>query len=157
MISLVPPVIALTLLLSFTLVASQDRDDASVSDELARDLVRHHQHHFEIAREAGFPVGPITDPLPYPMEPLASWRSEVVRDGSRRVLLTWADQYGSDGFDPSAYRAVVDKVPDRIGVSGVSGVIVFPGVGAPRIGEVEVPLPTAPLAAGAPAILRRGG
>lgn len=157
MISLVPPVIALTLLLSFTVVAGQDRESTSVSDELARDLIRHHQHHYQIAREAGFPVGEIATPLPYPMEALASWRSEVVQDGTTRYLLTWADQYGTDSFDPSAYRAVVDQVPDRIGVSGVSGVIVFPGVGGPRIGGVEVPLPTAPVAAGAPAILRRGG
>lgn len=157
MLSLIPPVIALTLLLSFTLIAAQDREDTDISGELARDLIRHHQYHFEVAREAGFPIGEVTDPLPYPLEPLVSWRSEVVQQGTGRFLLTWADEYGTDGFDPSAYRAVVELVPDRIGVSGVSGVIVFPGVGGPRIGEVEVPLPTGPIAAGAPAILRRGG
>lgn len=157
MISLIPPVIALTLLLSFTLIADQDREDTSVSGELARDMVRHHQHHFQIAREAGFPLGQITAPLPYPLEPLASWRSEVVQGGGARLLLTWADGYGTDSFAPSAYRGVVELVPDRIGLGGVSGVIVFPGAGGPRIGEVEVPLPTGPIAAGAPAILRRGG
>lgn len=157
MISLVPPIIALTLLLSFTLVAAQDREDTSVSGELARDMVRHHQHHFQVARETGFRIGPITDPLPYPLEPLASWRSEVVQDGGVRFLLTWAEGYGTDSFAPSAYRAVVEQVPDRIGLGGVSGVIVFPGTGGPRIGEVEVPLPAGPIAAGAPAILRRGG
>jgi len=157
MISLVPPVIALTILLSFTLVADQDREDVSVSVELARDMIRHHQHHFEVATRTGFPVGEITDPLPYPLEPLASWRSEVVQQGAQRLLLTWADGYGTDSFAPSAYRGVVEEIPDRIGLGGVSGVIAFPGVGSAMIGEVEVPLPTGPIAAGAPAILRRGG
>jgi hypothetical protein len=157
MISLVPPVIALTLLLSFTLIADRDRADTSVSGELARDLMRHHEHHFRLASEAGFPLGPVDEALPYPLEPLAAWRSEVVQEGGRRLLLTWADGYGSDGISPSAYRAVVNELPARIGSGGVSGVIVFPGTGGARIGDTEVPLTGAPIPAGAPAILRRGG
>jgi hypothetical protein len=154
MISLVPPVIALTLLLSFAIVADRDRADTSVSGELARDLLRHHELHFRIAHEAGFPVGPVGAALPYPMEPLADWRSEVVQDGERRLLLTWAGGYGSDGLNPSAYRAVVDLLPARIGATGLSGVISFPGGGGARISDVEIPAPQGPLPAGTPAILR---
>jgi len=154
MISLVPPVIAITLLLSASLILDRDRANTSVSGELARDLIRHHEHHFQIARDAGFPLGEIMAPLPYPLEPLALWRSEVVQDGSRRFLLTWADGYGSDGFDTGSYRALVAEVPLRIGLSGTIGVISFPGGGGARIGQVDVPLPSTPIPAGAPAILR---
>jgi hypothetical protein len=157
MISLVPPVIAITLLLSASLMLDRDRANTSVSGELARDLIRHHEHHFQAARDAGFPLGPVPDPLPYPLEPLAVWRSEVVQDGGRRFLLTWADGYGSDGFETSAYRAIVNEIPSRIGFSGTVGVISFPGGGGARIGPVEMPLPSAPIPAGAPAILRGGG
>ena len=157
MISLVPPVIAFTLLLSFAIAADRDRADTSVSGELARDLLRHHEMHFRVASEAGFPVGPVGTALPYPMQPLADWRSEVVQEGGRRLVLTWAAGYGSDGVSPSAYRAVVDLLPARIGTTGVSGVISFPGVGGARIGEVAVPAPEGPLPAGTPAILRGDG
>lgn len=157
MISLVPPVIALTLLLSFAIVADRDRADTSVSAELARDMLRHHDLHFRTASEAGFPLGPVEADLPYPMEPLAEWRSEVVQEGGRRLVLTWAGGYGADGFSPSAYRGAVDLLPARIGGTGVSGVISFPGGGGALIGEVGVPETLSPLPAGTPAILRRGG
>lgn len=157
MISLVPPVIAITVLLSASLMVSKDRAETSVSSELARDLLRHHEHHFAIATEAGFPLGVVDDALPYPLLPLASWRSEVVQDGEQRVLLTWADGYGSDGFDVSVYRALVSEVSLRLGSSGVVGVISFPGEGGARIGEFDLPLPITPVQAGAPAILRGSG
>lgn len=157
MISLIPPVIALTLLLTFAIVADRDRADTAVSGELARDLIRHHDLHFRAAADAGFPIGPVDATLPYPLEPLAEWRSEVVQQGGRRLVLTWAGGYGSDGLSPSAYRAVVDLLPARIGTTGVTGVISFPGGGGARIGDTEVPVTQDPLPAGTPAILRRGG
>lgn len=157
MISLVPPVIAFTLLLSFTLIADRDRADTAISGELARDLIRHHDHHFRVAEASGFQLGVVDVALPYPLEPLAAWRSEVVQEGGRRVLLTWADGYGSDNFSRSAYRAVVNELPSRIGTGGVTGVIVFPGTGGARLGEVDIPLTASPIPAGAPAILRPGG
>jgi hypothetical protein len=157
MISLVPPVIAFTLLLSFTLIADRDQADTAISGELARDLIRHHDHHFRIAEASGFAIGPIDVALPYPLEPLAAWRSEVVQDEGRRVLLTWADGYGSDGVSRSAYRAVVHEIPAKIGTGGVSGVIIFPGTGGARIGQTDIPSTVSPIPAGAPAILRRGG
>jgi hypothetical protein len=154
MISLVPPVIGITILLSIGLLAAQSARETSVTEELARDLLRHHQHHYEVARVSGFPLGPVVSDLPDPLRPLAAWRSEVVQDGTRRRVLTWADGFGADGLDPSAYRAVVGALPERLGRGGVVGVITFPGTGGARIGTTDLPSTASPIAAGAPAIYR---
>jgi hypothetical protein len=154
MISLVPPLIAITVLVSIGVLTAQSAGETGVTNELARDLLRHHQHHYEVARASGFPVGPVISDLPDPQRALVSWSSEVVQDGPRRRVLTWADGFGADGIDPSAYRAVVTSLPGRIGRSGVSGLITFPGTGGARIGMTDIPQTVSPIVAGAPAIYR---
>jgi len=154
MISIVPPVIGLTILLSIGILAAQSANETAVSEELARDMLRHHQHHYDAARSAGFPIGVIEADLPYPLQPLAVWHSEVVQEGMSRKVLTWAEDYGADGFETSVYRAVVSALPRKIGQNGIVGVIVFPGAGGPHIGVKELPFTISPISAGSPAIYR---
>jgi hypothetical protein len=157
MISLIPPVIGLTLLLIMSVGQDRDRADASVSDELARDLLRHHEHRFKAAADEGFPIGPVSHPVPPPFEKLADWRSEIVDTGSGRVLITWAEGYGSDGFAPDAYRGVVSARIRPAPSYDAFGLIEAADGGSVRVGSETFLSPSPPFPEGAPAALSFGG
>lgn len=157
MISLIPPVIGLTLLLILSVGQGRDRAETPVSDELARDLLRHHEHRLRVAAEGGFPIGPVSHPVPPPFERMAVWRSEIVSVGSGRVLITWAEGYGSDGFAQEAYRGAVSARIEPAPSYDALGLIEAVDGGAVRVGSVTAPAPSSPFPEGAPAALSFGG
>lgn len=155
MLSLIPPLIAITVLMSVAVLTLRTAEETSMSTELARDLIRHHEAGRREASRDGFPEGPVEVRIPPPFLPVGSWSTEVIPDGDGVAVLTWAFGYGTDRVPVPAYDGVTAHLPaSRSGFAG----LIRDDDGARFLGATPLPddlsLPAVP---GAPALLTRVG
>lgn len=154
MLSLIPPLIAITVLMSVAVLTLRTAEETSMSTELARDLIRHHQVGVLEAERAGFLTEPVGVELPPPFLPVGTWSTEVIRDGEGVAVLTWASGYGADGIPVPAYEEVMGRLPPRRAGEGR----IREENGSLFIGPIPLPDDlSSPAEPGAPALLTRVG
>lgn len=155
MLSLIPPLIAITVLLSVAVLTLRTAEETSISAELARDLIRHHEIGLREASLAGFSPGPVEVRIPPPFFPVGSWSTEVIPDGEGTAVLTWASGYGTDRIPVSAYDGMIGHLPaPRSGRAGP----IRDSDGMRLLGGTPLPADLSlPAASGAPALLTRAG
>ena len=59
-------------------------------------MTLNHSSAFESAQAKGFPLGEIVAANQSPFRDVQPWRSLIVSDGARKLLLTWAPEFNSD-------------------------------------------------------------
>lgn len=154
MLSLIPPFMAITIILSATLMMVFSAEETSISKELARDMLRHHEHHHAIAMEAEFALQQITDDLPYPFENIVSWRSDVLTTPSGPIVVTWPTGFGTDGINLDVYRAVLRDFPRRTSAIHPGYLMIDENTGNRFIGDLALPQSAPLIPAGAPVLVQ---
>lgn len=154
MISLIPPVIGITILVSLLLLVARDGSgDADFSRSLARDMAAHHLHQSADLGETGGILSNTT--RPWPFEALGPWETHRVTVDGRDRLLTFPGDFESVADDRrSAYLRMLAGLRPALGRPAEIGRLSVDESGFASFGNT--PIPDAPLFLpdGAPAILR---
>lgn len=99
MIAIIPGVMITTFVMQMSLLSEDpSRTDAS-SLILAENMARYHNGAYQLVdeqrREGVLADGLVAYNLTYPFRPLATWNSEVTRDGTAIWLITWPADIGT--------------------------------------------------------------
>ena len=155
MLSLIPPAMAITIMLGIMMLTTQRASDTDISKSLANNMLRHHEHHYEFAKASGFELGTIISALPYPMEAMTTWHSEVVEDGSGSHVITWPEDFGLEGaFTTNAFKATIVTMSSPGDENAVIGIVTIDDAGAATVSGHLLPDTILPIPDGAPVMMR---
>ena len=121
------------------------------------NMLHSHNAAFDVSKHAGFPAGEVQAALPHPLRSVRSWKSEIVSDNGGSYLLTWLSEADAGAADEQGFKIALAKLdaPDARGnfpATAFAGLFRAVDGASGFIGSTKVPLPTAGIRTGAPAV-----
>ena len=121
------------------------------------NMLHSHNAAFDASTRAGFPVGKVQVDLPQPLRPVRSWKSEIVSGNGGSYLLTWLSDSNSGTADEQRFKSALSKLDAsnarrNLPASAFAGIFRASDEISGYIGTTMVPLPTAEIRTGSPAI-----
>ncbi len=157
MLILVPVMLASGLIAALVAASSVLPGGEARTDVLLSNMMLAHRGAIGVASQSGFAPGPVAPALPWPFMDVGGWRSLIVADDNRLLLLTWP----SAGDQPAqagrmASRALADySLPGRSGGRPLwhfAGAAEVSEDGAVGVGGNDLPSLDVSIAAGVPVI-----
>ncbi len=157
MLMLLPALLASGILFSASEIHRRHDNIARRTSADVVSMALHHKYALESAEESGFPVGGISAVSKAPFQNTRSWKSQIVSDGARKLLMTWALEFDRDGavswpLESGADLAVRLNHPSSRPRTVIAGFYRSTESGGHWIGNVRIPAPEDGITDGAPVI-----
>ena len=152
-----PVSIGAGLLIAFAFAGTSADRAADEAGFAIANMLHSHNAAFDASKLAGFPVGEVQADLPPPLRSARAWKSAIVSDDGGSYLLTWLSDPLAGASEKQRFKSALSKLeaPDarrNFPAAAFAGVFRESDGTSGFIGTTMVPLPSAGIRTGSPAV-----
>ena len=152
-----PVSIGAGLLIAFAFAGTGADRAADEAGFAIANMLHSHNAAFDASKLAGFPVGEVQADLPPPLRTARAWKSEIISDDGGSYLLTWLSDPLAGAAEKQRFKSALSKLeaPDarrNFPAAAFAGVFRESDGTSGFIGTTMVPLPSAGIRTGSPAV-----